>query len=546
MKKILSLILSLALLVIYIPGIYAESLGGYKYLDSCCVPDPLFTNSASYNVCDLDDSTNMSHKFTYSVPDEGAVVLVFFRVSTSLSGNEFNLLSDISKAEWINNDKIKVIAVESSGAVKDDVQTYITAAAGSNSDRFKVHYSNKYLLGFYLNKVLNSSSYFPPLMFVISNYGGAPTVRYYSEGAVNIAKLTNSLASVSPSIAYDNSAYTVGLKVSGEMLYDTVSEIHRLVNENRAAEGHGALALSGPLTELAMQRAAECAAYYNHTRPNGDSCFTVDENGIYTIGYVNAENIAAGYRTAAEVMNGWMNSSGHRKNIMNSDSGSIGIGAYKSNDKIYWVQLFGVGADSISPQISEPVYKEVTVEITYELAEAGRLANTVINNIELIVDQTMEIPKLSFQNQSANWMQPYMIPFTEANVTDDSGSVIATVTVIDGKTVIKGVSAGTGTLDLCLYDGDQSPITVNVTVSTLSAVLPNSAYGDVDGNGVINGKDLIRLRKYLSFGGSVDVFNGIDANGDSRINGLDLVTLRKYFAGYNDDTGISSYELGPR
>ena len=62
----------------------------------------------------------------------------------------------------------------------------------------------------------------------------------------------------------------------------------------------------------------------------------------------------------------------------------------------------------------------------------------------------------------------------------------------------------------------------------------------------INGKDLIRLRKYLNFGGSVYVFNGIDANGDSRINGLDLVTLRKYFAGYNDDTGISSYELGPR
>lgn len=52
------------------------------------------------------------------------------------------------------------------------------------------------------------------------------------------------------------------------------------------------------------------------------------------------ENIAYGQSTPAEVMNGWMNSSGHRANILKSDFKEIGIAAFYKNGRYYWVQLF--------------------------------------------------------------------------------------------------------------------------------------------------------------------------------------------------------------
>ncbi len=61
-------------------------------------------------------------------------------------------------------------------------------------------------------------------------------------------------------------------------------------------------------------------------------------------GYNNAigENVAMGYRDAAAVMDGWMNSPGHRANILNCDAKAIGVGLAKASDgSPYWTQLFG-------------------------------------------------------------------------------------------------------------------------------------------------------------------------------------------------------------
>ncbi len=52
------------------------------------------------------------------------------------------------------------------------------------------------------------------------------------------------------------------------------------------------------------------------------------------------ENIAMGQRTPQEVMNAWMNSKGHRENILNASFDTIGVGYYEENGVYYWVQLF--------------------------------------------------------------------------------------------------------------------------------------------------------------------------------------------------------------
>lgn len=117
-------------------------------------------------------------------------------------------------------------------------------------------------------------------------------------------------------------------------------EVLKLVNEERAKAGLSALTTNTTLQNAANKRAQEIVSSFSHTRPDGRSTFTVLDE--YKISYRAAgENIAYGQRTASEVMNGWMNSSGHRANILGSQFGKVGIGVYKaSNGTYYWTQLF--------------------------------------------------------------------------------------------------------------------------------------------------------------------------------------------------------------
>ena len=92
------------------------------------------------------------------------------------------------------------------------------------------------------------------------------------------------------------------------------------------------------------------------------------------------------------------------------------------------------------------------------------------------------------------------------------------------------------------------PDDISVTDITLYAVWKRG-YGDCNGDGNVDGRDLIRLRRYLlsveAEKPAVSVGTGADCNGDGEIDGRDLIRLRKYLAGYNDETGESDFALGP-
>ena len=97
------------------------------------------------------------------------------------------------------------------------------------------------------------------------------------------------------------------------------------------------------LERVAMQRAAEIALSYDHTRPNGKACFTA-----YPSGYMRrGENIAAGYVSAAEVFDGWKEENesyagqGHRRNMLSDKFKAVGIGHVVYQGCHYWVQEFG-------------------------------------------------------------------------------------------------------------------------------------------------------------------------------------------------------------
>ncbi len=108
------------------------------------------------------------------------------------------------------------------------------------------------------------------------------------------------------------------------------------INRHRVAEGLGTLAYSAELSSAADIRAKEIVSNFSHTRPDGSLWYTAGTG-------IMGENIAKGYNTSDKVVTGWMNSEGHRKNILTKNYTKTGVGCYydSATDTYYWVQLFG-------------------------------------------------------------------------------------------------------------------------------------------------------------------------------------------------------------
>lgn len=111
------------------------------------------------------------------------------------------------------------------------------------------------------------------------------------------------------------------------------------VNAARAKNGLSALTLDASMNRAAAVRAAELAQSFSHTRPNGSRGLTaLNEAGV---SYRTAgENIASGQQSAQAVVSAWMNSSGHRANILSASFGRMGVGQATIGGRTYWVQLF--------------------------------------------------------------------------------------------------------------------------------------------------------------------------------------------------------------
>lgn len=121
-----------------------------------------------------------------------------------------------------------------------------------------------------------------------------------------------------------------------------IVRVVELVNQERQNVGLSPLAYDEQITYAATQRSYEMAAYsyFLHERPDGRGCFTVMKE--YGISYRMAgENIALGQRTPEKVMNDWMNSPGHKANILTPEFTKIGVGiASNEYGRLYWTQLF--------------------------------------------------------------------------------------------------------------------------------------------------------------------------------------------------------------
>ncbi|NHM29340.1 CAP domain-containing protein [Neobacillus terrae] len=112
-----------------------------------------------------------------------------------------------------------------------------------------------------------------------------------------------------------------------------------LTNQERAKNGLPALKVDLALSKMARDKSKDMQAnhYFDHTSPTYGSPFDMMKK--YGISYTSAgENIAMGQKTPEEVVNAWMNSEGHRRNILNSNFTNIGVGYVAKGN--YWTQEF--------------------------------------------------------------------------------------------------------------------------------------------------------------------------------------------------------------
>ncbi len=140
-----------------------------------------------------------------------------------------------------------------------------------------------------------------------------------------------------PDLIYPGQILNVPTRSSTLVSFE--QEVVRLVNEIRRERGLSALEYDWQLARVARIKSEDMKnnQYFSHTSPTYGSPFQMIKS--FGITYRSAaENIAKGYSTPQAVVNGWMNSSGHRANILNSSFSHIGVGYV--DDGHYWTQMF--------------------------------------------------------------------------------------------------------------------------------------------------------------------------------------------------------------
>ena len=153
---------------------------------------------------------------------------------------------------------------------------------------------------------------------------------------------TSEIIAANPQIANPDLIYP-GQVLNIPQISDTVlnyeNEVIRLVNEIRRSNGLKPLTANWELSRIARYKSEDMSnnRYFSHTSPTYGTPFQMIK--AFGLSYRSAgENIAYGYRTPAAVVDGWMNSSGHRANILNASYTQIGVG-YCANGN-YWTQMF--------------------------------------------------------------------------------------------------------------------------------------------------------------------------------------------------------------
>ncbi|MFD1040532.1 SafA/ExsA family spore coat assembly protein [Virgibacillus byunsanensis] len=142
-----------------------------------------------------------------------------------------------------------------------------------------------------------------------------------------------------PDLIYPGNKVYVPLK---QEVKSVEQQVIQITNRYRSENGLSPLSNDWQLSRVARYKSADMRdkSYFSHTSPTYGSPFKMMKD--FNISYQRAaENIAAGQQTPEDVVRSWMNSSGHRKNILDANMTHIGVGyAEGGSYSVYWTQMF--------------------------------------------------------------------------------------------------------------------------------------------------------------------------------------------------------------
>ena len=332
-------------------------------------------------------------------------------------------------------------------------------------------------------------------------------VRYISNSAFNNNTTLDISATKLEKLEDGSYRVLTTIKIDGYYDYQKANEVLTIVNKERANNGLSALKMDRSLLETAMQRAAESSIYWDHIRPDGSYCFTANSK-------MTRENIAYGAWTAEQVMNMWMNSSGHKANILSSDSKSIGIGCFNYNGVNYWVQCFGEDeAEGTTITENKNATSKINIEADY-------------------VDLRLERPSMELKigesqyNVIENYECSYGLQLVKLNadsaIWKSSNEKIATV---DDYGNVKGITPGKVTISAIIGEME---LTYEVTIKL--------SFDDVNENDWF-----YNAVKYTYCNKIMSGLNGNTFSPNTKVTRGMLVTILYNLEGHPSITGTSKF-----
>ena len=308
--------------------------------------------------------------------------------------------------------------------------------------------------------------------------------------------------------------------------YDYAYEVLNLVNQERAKSNLQPLTMDKNLLECAMTRAQELTLYASNTCPNGTSCMTA----FPYFGYNSSENLAINQVSPEDVMNSWMNSTGHRTNIMASGNVSAGIGCFYQNGALYWIQCFSSHAAQACSQLGNQ-------KVSPTISVLSDLVNISFNETSPVsFTEAQKTMKIYVTCAGFSYMKSVLDPTSFNWSTGDSA-----IASVSPNGVIQLKSAGTTTVTASM----KSAPTKSLTAQLNAYFDLNSAYCNISprsytytGNAAIptltvtfHGQALTEGKDY-----TVSFENNVNAGRASyTINGLGLYkgTQTSHFSIYN-------------
>lgn len=323
--------------------------------------------------------------------------------------------------------------------IKGNTTDTILSAVSGKSDAIQVGEMNNSVYSLYQNYLGNVGigSYTMPFV-VYLNSGG--DIYNYSTGMTSIKDICEKLMEGGVEVYRD--IVLQEFHITGYTSYSYAYKVLELLNEERRKNGLTELQMDTELLEAAMQRAVECSFCFAHQRPNGERCFTASDR-------MSRENIAMGQTSPEEVMEGWINSSGHHANIMAADNVSVGIGCVCIGGKWYWTQCFGrnIAISAAQPKDLDRAY---TVEADDNITAGLLTGSGKIKEGETIALSPIvisEYGRVFLDNDSYQW-----------------SSSKTNVAAVDKKGVISGKTAGTAVITGINIGNPAKTLTYTVTV----------------------------------------------------------------------------------